>query len=68
MRSRMRDDYLDSTPEAQQSDAYLIRVADVIEHIERVLGHAGRLENSVESAVQLHFSAPSIAPTRSCEY
>ena len=53
----LRDDYLDSTPEAQQSDAYLIRVADVIEHIERVLGHAGRLENSVESAVQLHFSA-----------
>jgi magnesium transporter len=53
----LRDDYLDSTPEAQQSDAYLIRVADVIEHIERVLSHAGRLENSIESAVQLHFSA-----------
>ena len=43
--------------EAQLSDAYLVRIADVIEHIERVLNHAGRLEDSIESAVQLHFSA-----------
>jgi len=53
----LRDEYLESMPEAQLSDAYLVRVADVIEHIERVLSHAGRLENSIESAVQLHFSA-----------
>lgn len=53
----LRDEYLESMPEAQLSDAYLVRIADVIEHIERVLGHAGRLESSVESAVQLHFSA-----------
>jgi Mg2+ and Co2+ transporter CorA len=53
----LRDEYLESMPEAQLSDAYLVRIADVIEHIERVLTHAGRLENSVESAVQLHFSA-----------
>ena len=53
----LRDDYLDSTPEAQHSDAHLVRIADVIEHIERVLRHAGRLENSIETAVQLHFSA-----------
>ncbi|MGE5336392.1 MAG: magnesium transporter CorA family protein [Gemmatimonadota bacterium] len=53
----MRDKYLEETPEAQQSDAYLIRVADVIEHIHRVLNHARRLESSLETAVQLHFSA-----------
>ena len=53
----LRDEYLESMPEAQLSDAYLVRVADVIEHIERVLSHAGRLESSIESAVQLHFSA-----------
>jgi len=53
----LRDEYLESMPEAQLSDAYLVRVADVIEHIARVLSHAGRLENSIETAVQLHFSA-----------
>ncbi|MDZ7651720.1 MAG: magnesium transporter CorA family protein [Burkholderiaceae bacterium] len=53
----MRDAYLDATPEAQQSDAYLVRIADVIEHIRRVLSHAQRLENTIETAVQLHFSA-----------
>jgi Mg2+ and Co2+ transporter CorA len=53
----LRDDYMDSLPEAQLNDAHLVRVADVIEHVERVLRHAGRLENSIESAVQLHFSA-----------
>jgi hypothetical protein len=34
-----------------------VRVNDLVEHIERVRGHARRLEGSVESAVQLHFSA-----------
>ncbi len=53
----MRDTYLEETPEAQQSDAYLVRIADVIEHIHRVLNHARRLESSLETAVQLHFSA-----------
>ncbi len=53
----MRDTYLEETPEAQQSDAYLVRIADVIEHIHRVLNHARRLESSIETAVQLHFSA-----------
>jgi len=55
----LRDSYLDSTPAPQQSDAYLVRVADVIEHIRRVLSHAQRLENTIETAVQLHFSATS---------
>lgn len=53
----LRDAYLDDTPELQQSDAHLVRVADVIEHIRRVLTHAQRLENTIETAVQLHFSA-----------
>ena len=33
------------------------RSRDVHEHIERVLGHVRRLESSIESAVQMHFSA-----------
>jgi magnesium transporter len=53
----MRDAYLDETPQAQQSDAYLVRLNDVIEHVDRVLSHARRLESTAESAVQLHFSA-----------
>ena len=53
----LRDDYLEQTPEASVSDAYLVRLSDVMEHIQRVLHHARRLESSIESAVQLHFSA-----------
>ncbi|MFN3564602.1 MAG: magnesium transporter CorA family protein [Burkholderiaceae bacterium] len=53
----LRDSYLDSTPQPKHSDAYLVRVADVIDHVKRVHTHARRLENSLETAVQLHFSA-----------
>jgi Mg2+ and Co2+ transporter CorA len=38
-------------------DLMLVRVNDVMEHITRVLNHAQRLEASIESAVQIHFSA-----------
>jgi magnesium transporter len=38
-------------------DSLEVRVNDLVEHIERVRAHAERLESSVESAVQLHFSA-----------
>lgn len=55
----LRDAYIDATPEPHQRDAQLVRIADVIEHIRRVLSHAQRLENSIETAVQLHFSATS---------
>lgn len=34
-----------------------VRARDVIEHVERVLNHVRRMENSLESAVQIHFSA-----------
>lgn len=41
------------------SDALQVRTSDLVGHIQRVLSHARRLESSVESAVQLHFSATS---------
>ena len=40
-------------------DTSMVRLRDVIEHTERVLNHARRLETSVESAIQLHFAASS---------
>lgn len=55
--TELRDSYLEETPDAQLSDAYLVRMNDLLEHIQRVLNHARRLEASVETAVQLHFSA-----------
>ncbi|WP_059416013.1 magnesium transporter CorA family protein [Cupriavidus basilensis] len=42
---------------AGRDDALLVRINDVMEHISRVLAHARRLEDSIESAVQIHFSA-----------
>ena len=39
------------------NDNLKVRAYDVIEHINRVLSHAHRIEDSIESAVQLHFSA-----------
>lgn len=45
-------------PQAQRDRELLsVRSRDVLEHIERVLGHVRRLETSIESAVQMHFSA-----------
>lgn len=38
-------------------DALLVRANDLVNHILRVLHHARRLQESVESAVQLHFSS-----------
>jgi Mg2+ and Co2+ transporter CorA len=58
-------DALDEWPPTADSSAQrereLLRVRsrDVLEHIERVLGHVRRLEASTESAVQMHFSAQS---------
>jgi magnesium transporter len=49
---------------AAQSDAELrerellqVRSRDVLEHIERVVHHVRRLEQSAETAVQMHFNA-----------
>lgn len=63
----MRDHYLETTPEAAKNDAHLVRIADVMEHITRVLNHSRRLEASIESAVQLHFSAMSHRTNRNMQ-
>ena len=47
-------------PQARRERELLrIRSRDVLEHIERVLSHVRRLEQSAEAAVQMHFSALS---------
>ena len=40
-------------------DQMVARARDVIEHIQRVVHHARRLEQSAETVVQIHFSAQS---------
>jgi magnesium transporter len=41
----------------RERDLLKVRSRDVLEHIERVVHHVRRLEQSVESAVQMHFNA-----------
>lgn len=41
---------------ARERELLRVRSRDVLEHIERVLGHVRRLETSAEGAVQMHFS------------
>ena len=43
----------------QQHDQLIARAVDVTEHIDRVLHHARRLEQSAETVVQIHFAAQS---------
>jgi magnesium transporter len=50
-------DSMDGSPNSRTKDLMLVRINDVMEHITRVLTHAQRLESSIESAVQIHFSA-----------
>ena len=50
-------DCLDHEHNGRAKDLLLVRANDVMEHIARVLNHARRLESSIESAVQIHFSA-----------
>jgi len=45
--------------EARERELLRVRSRDVLEHIERVLTHVRRLEQSVETAVQIHFAAQS---------
>lgn len=51
------DTHFEGTTRAK--DLLLVRTNDVMEHINRVLNHARRLEASLESAVQIHFAAMS---------
>ena len=55
------DEWPDPGNDAARRDRELLRVRsrDVLEHIERVLSHVRRLEQSAENAVQMHFSAMS---------
>ncbi|MDD0840425.1 magnesium transporter CorA family protein [Curvibacter sp. HBC61] len=46
-------------PEQRERDLLKVRSRDVLEHIERVVHHVRRLEQSAETAVQMHFSAQS---------
>ena len=56
-------DAIDEWPEEldvharRERELLRVRSRDVLEHIERVLGHVRRLEQSAEAAVQMHFSA-----------
>ncbi len=48
------------TPAGQRErDLLLVRSRDLLEHIERVVHHVRRLEQSVETVVQIHFNAQS---------
>jgi magnesium transporter len=48
------------TPLSQrEQDLLQVRSRDVLEHIERVVHHVRRLEQSAETAVQMHFNAQS---------
>ena len=53
------DPQLAHTQAQAQRDQLVARARDVIEHIERVVHHARRLEQSAETVVQIHFSAQS---------
>lgn len=54
----LRDYLVDSSDGASRAqELLLVRINDVMEHIARVLNHARRLESTIESAVQIHFSA-----------
>ncbi len=56
----LRDHFVDTwqgNDSNRTKDVLLVRINDVMEHITRVLNHARRLEASIESAVQIHFSA-----------
>ncbi len=46
-----------SSEDKRRNDVLLVRANDVMEHVQRVLHHASRLQDSIESAIQLHFSA-----------
>ena len=46
----------DTATEERERELLQVRSRDVLEHIERVVHHVRRLEQSVETAVQMHFS------------
>lgn len=60
LREQPLSSFADDAKLAQgQRDQLVARARDVIEHIQRVVHHARRLEQSAETVVQIHFSAQS---------
>ena len=60
LREQPASAYSDDPRLAQATrDQLVARARDVIEHIERVVHHVRRLEQSAETVVQIHFSAQS---------
>ena len=51
--------HADTPLEARDRELLQVRSRDVLEHIERVVHHVRRMEQSAEAAVQMHFSAQS---------
>jgi len=49
----------DTPATKREHDLLKVRSRDVLEHIERVVHHVRRMEQSAETAVQMHFSAQS---------
>ena len=49
----------DAALSAKELEMLRVRSRDVLEHIERVVHHVGRLEQSAEAAVQMHFNVQS---------
>ena len=49
----------DTSAKQRERELLKVRSRDVLEHIERVVHHVRRLEQSAETAVQMHFSAQS---------
>jgi len=43
-------------PTVRENDLLKVRSRDVLEHIERVAHHVRRLEQTIETAIQIHFS------------
>lgn len=43
-------------PAVRENDLLKVRSRDVLEHIERVAHHVRRLEQTIETAIQIHFS------------
>lgn len=46
-------------PTVRENDLLKVRSRDVLEHIERVAHHVRRLEQTLETAIQIHFSIQS---------
>lgn len=49
--------HLKGRKHSEKQDLILVRVDDLISHIERIQKHTARLRNAIQAAIDLHFSA-----------